>query len=149
VALLEVGQVVQLVLAEGGDDFGVRDDVHDALGLCLELVERLDDLLLLLAELLGAVDLLAVGLALEFALEALDKGDHVGLAVAEQVDLGLQDIVVRVLVARLEKVEQREDEVPVQLADEAPVDVVRRGLVCGHFLLWSGSAWWSAATRGP
>lgn len=40
VVVLEVREVVQLVLAEGGHDFRVRDDLHDLLRLALQLVKR-------------------------------------------------------------------------------------------------------------
>lgn len=65
-----------------------------------------------------AGNLLRVLLALELALEGLDERDHVGLALAEEVNLGLEDLLVRVLLAALEEVEDREDELPVEVRQE-------------------------------
>ena len=39
VIVLEVGQIVELVLTQGGDDLWVRNNVHDGLRLTLEIVE--------------------------------------------------------------------------------------------------------------
>lgn len=63
-------------------------------------------------------NLLRVLLALELALEGLDEVDHVGLALAEEVDLCLEDLVVRVLFAALEEVEDGEHELAVEVREE-------------------------------
>lgn len=70
------------------------------------------------------LNFLAVLFAFELALHALDKGDHVGLG--QEVNLGLEDLLVRVLVATLEEVEQREHEVSVEVLDDAGQELIRR-----------------------
>jgi uncharacterized membrane protein YgcG len=64
------------------------------------------------------LDLLVLTLALELPLQALNKSHHVGLALSKEVDLGLEDLLVRVLLASLEKVEEGKDEVPVEVREE-------------------------------
>ena len=50
--------------------------------------------------------------------------DHVG--VVEELDLGLQDVVVVVQLALLEELEQREHQVPVQIRSDPRGEVVGR-----------------------
>lgn len=38
--VLEISQIVQFVLTQGGDDLWVGDDVHNRLGTTLQIVQR-------------------------------------------------------------------------------------------------------------
>jgi hypothetical protein len=73
------------------------------------------------------LDLLVLALALELPLQALNKSNHVGLALSEEVDLGLEDLLVGVLFASLEEVEEGKDEVPVEVREEGLEEGSRGG----------------------
>lgn len=112
--LLEVVQVLDFVGAQVVDDLGIGQQVLDLGALVLELLALLEDLIALLNVLLRAL-VQVVDLGEQVA----DEVGHVG--VLEQLELelvvlerGLVDILLV-----LEELQQREDEMAVEVGDES------------------------------
>lgn len=61
--------------------------------------------------------------SINLPLESQDERDHVGRL--QEVILGVEDLLVGVGAARLEEVEERKDEVTVEMGDEVRCEVVR------------------------
>ena len=119
-ALLKVGQVLDLVTAQVGDDILVVEQGADLARLLLKMVAALQDLVALGLELVGHV-----GEAVDVLVQLTHKVGHVGaLQQVQQQRLLLYGLVGLLITG---EVEQRVDKVTVEVGHELGQEAVLLG----------------------
>lgn len=120
VALLQVGQILDLVAAQVGDHILVVEQPADLAGLLLQLVAALQDLVALLLVLVGHVVE-----AVDFLVQLTHEVGHVGRLEQLEQQLLLVERLVGIVVAG--EVEQRVDEMSVEVGHELGQEAVLLG----------------------
>jgi hypothetical protein len=117
VVLLEVDQVLDLVGAQVVDDFGVGQQVLDVGALVLQLLTLLENLIALLGVLLRAL-VQVVDLGKQVA----DKVGHIGVLEQLKLELGVLERRLVDIFLVLEELQQRKDEMAVEVGDQGGQD---------------------------
>jgi hypothetical protein len=117
VVLLEVDQVLDLVGAQVVDDFGIGQEILDVGALVLQLLTLLKNLVALLGVLLRAL-VQVVDLGEQVA----DKVGHVGVLEQLKLELGVLERRLVDIFLVLEELQQRENEMAVEVGDEGRQD---------------------------
>jgi hypothetical protein len=117
VVLLEVDQVLDLVGAQVVDDFGIGQEILDVGALVLQLLTLLKNLVALLGVLLRAL-VQVVDLGEQVA----DTVGHVGVLEQLKLELGVLERRLVDIFLVLEELQQRENEMAVEVGDEGRQD---------------------------
>jgi hypothetical protein len=125
VRVLEVGQVLHLVAAQVSHDALVVQQARDFARLGLELVAPLQDLVALLLVLVGHV-----GQAVDLLVQLAHKVRHVGRLEQLQQQPLLLDRLLGIVIS--DEVDQRVDEVPVEVRHELGQEAVLLGDVAAR-----------------
>jgi hypothetical protein len=143
VVLLEVDQVLDLVGAQVVDDLSIGEQVLDVGALVLQLLTLLEDLVALLGVLFRAL-VQVVDLGEQVA----DKVGHVGVLEQLELELGVLERRLVDIFLVLEELQQREDEMAVEVGDESGQDGLLlssvggsgHGCICARRGEWA--TWW-------
>jgi hypothetical protein len=117
VVLLQVDQVLDLVGAQVVDDFGIGKQILDVGALVLQLLALLEDVFALLSVLFR--NLVQV---VDLGEEVADKVGHVGVLEQLKLELGVLKRRLVDIFLVLEELQQREDEMAVEVRDESRQD---------------------------
>ena len=126
VVLLEVNQVLDLVGAQVIDDFGIGQQVLDVGALVLQVLTLLENLVALLSVLFR--DLVQV---VDLGEEVANKVGHVGVLEQLKLELGVLERRLVDIFLVLEELQQRENEMAVEVGDQSRQDRVLLSSVGG------------------